>query len=99
MSEVREGYFAWIWEPERARSGEVDFGCWWMLAPDRPFPRWGVSWIEATGELYARDLGTDRYIVLGQHGSREEVEEAMSGWAGGAVKSLSEWFGVPVANE
>lgn len=81
---LREGYQDWISDPKRARSGEVDFGVWWGLQ-DRDFcygkSPWRVSWIEDTGELYARELTSDRYIVLGVYPTRAEVEARMEGWA------------------
>jgi len=96
---VWDGYKAWISQPERARGLELDFGVHWTLGPGIPPPHyWRVSWIEATGELYDRELEPegDRYIFLGPHATREEVEEAMAGWAGLGPKSLAEWFGVSV---
>jgi len=91
---VGTGYQVWISRPRRRRSGEVDFGVHWRLAPGVEFPRWRVSWIEGTGDFYAVELTTDRYIVLGHHESREGVEAALDGWAEGGPKSLAEWFGV-----
>lgn len=37
-------------DPRRRTSGEADYGCWWQ--DDRSFPRYRVSYIEATGEVY-----------------------------------------------
>ena len=99
VPELLEGYKEWITQPERARSLELDFGVHWRLPPGIPLAHhWRVSWIERTGELYARELDPegDRYIFLGQHATREEVEEAMAGWATLGPKSVAEWFGVPI---
>jgi len=46
--------------------------------------RWRASWIDDTGELYAKHLTTDAMIVLGHYPTREAVEERMEGWAGRA---------------
>jgi hypothetical protein len=83
--DIQTGFQPWIREPTRARSPEVDFGCWWTLSGNpREFPRWRVSWIEDTSELYAVELASHRphrYIVLARFGGREAVEAAMYGWA------------------
>jgi len=86
---IREqrGYNKWSSVPIRERSPEVDFGCWWKAGPlagDRLYDQWRVSWIEATGELYALDLAhreMERFIVIGHFLTREVVEAAMQGWA------------------
>ena len=89
--EIREGYRAWADDPRRKASKEVDFGVHWTL--DGHWPTWRVSWIEETGELYARELdGGDRYILLGVFPKREEVETFMEGWAEGP-HILEAWFG------
>lgn len=36
----------------RRRSGEADYGVWWM-EPERPRMYWRVSYVAATGEVYA----------------------------------------------
>lgn len=79
---VQPGYQAWSHAPRRKGSREVDFGCWWTL-DGRPgaFPRWRVSWIERTGELYAAQAQSDRYMPLGVFPTRQEVETALEGWA------------------
>jgi len=96
MLQVRTGYQAWISDPRRARSPEVDFGVWWRLGKQN-WPQWRVSWIEATGELYARELelDSDRYIILGTFATLEEVQARMAGWAEAelGLKDLNEWFG------
>jgi len=113
---VQQGYQEWISEPVRAKSPELDFGCWWKLYPDDPpaMPqhvllnnqpvttfsaasagRWRVSYVDSTGELYARHLAhnSDLFVVLGHFPTREAVEERMKGWAEGGAKVLTGWFG------
>ena len=61
---------------------ERDYGVWWTLLGDQQaFPKWRVSWILATGELYAVHLSDQGYwLPLGSL-STVEVEWAMEGWA------------------
>lgn len=69
-------------DPDRAGSGEVDFGVWWSEDAQR-YPRWRVSWIEKTGELYAVSLdhgAVSRVEIFGSFGSRDRVEAALAGW-------------------
>ena len=56
--------------------------------------RWRVSWIDDTGELYAKHLahGSDAMIVLGHYPTSEAVEERMEGWAEGGPKALTVFF-------
>ena len=54
--------------------------------------RWRVSWIDDTGELYAKHLASDAMIVLGHFPTREAVEERMEGWAEGGAKALTVFF-------
>jgi hypothetical protein len=54
--------------------------------------RWRVSWIDDTGELYAKHLATDAMIVLGHYPTREAVEVRMKGWAEGGAKALTVFF-------
>ena len=84
----RSAFQAWIAEPARARSPEVDYGCWWVLKDPRDFPRWRVSLIVNTGEVYAVQLEghrPDKFIVMGYltpgEESRAAMERAMEGWA------------------
>ena len=49
---------------ERRRSGEADYGCWWTEA-GHTWPRWRVSYIQKTGEVYAVQLTGGRVEVLG----------------------------------
>ena len=84
----RSGFQVWIAEPARARSPEVDYGCWWGLKDPRDFPRWRVSLLVNTGEVYAVPLEghrPDKFILLGQltpgEESRMQIERVMEGWA------------------
>jgi hypothetical protein len=74
------GYGGWKNDPFRSGSKETDLGCWWTYL-DRRRPRWRVSWIERTGELYAVQVAIPHmFIELGVF-TREEIEEKMKGWA------------------
>lgn len=79
--EVVGGYDEWSGLPCRERSPEADFGVWWRV-PGSPYT-WRVSWIQHTGELYARELTPDseRFVFLGAFLTREAVEGRMAGWA------------------
>jgi hypothetical protein len=96
---VREqrGYNQWASVPIRKHSPEVDFGCWWKKGPragNRLYDQWRVSWIEATGELYALDLAhrqMERFILIGHFPTREMVEAAMQGWAESEMH-LPDWI-------
>lgn len=92
--EIHTGYEEWISQEARRRSGELDFGAWWKVE-GQEHPRWRVSWIDDTGELYARERGTDRYIILGVYETEEEAERRMDGWASGQFggKDLTDFFG------
>jgi hypothetical protein len=87
---IQPGFDRWWNEPVRRGSLEVDYGRWWTLHGDeRAFPRWRVSWIARTGELYAVHGCRERqfFIVLGVYPTRTEVEQALEGWEipGGAI--------------
>lgn len=43
---------------DRRTSGEADFGVWWT-EPGQPYPKYRVSYIHATGEVYAVALNRD----------------------------------------
>lgn len=64
----------------RRQSPESDFGVLWT-EPDLPFPtypRYRVSWVERSGELYALELdGDERLEVLGV---TYAPDEALQGW-------------------
>lgn len=76
-------YRAWIDERKNLQPrGEVDFGVNWT--DGAAFPRWRVSWIIATGELYAVEQTSpsrDRFILFGIFETRAEVEDVLAGWA------------------
>jgi hypothetical protein len=88
VSAIRGGFQEWISEPVRARSPEVDFGCWWVLKHPRDWPKWRVSLIVDTREVYAVALEghqPDKFIPLGKVPGagdvRAEMEGLMQGWA------------------
>jgi hypothetical protein len=73
------GYGQWKNDPSRLGSPEKDFGSWWTFL-DRRRPRWRVSWIARTGELYAVQVAAPHmFIELGVF-TREELEAKMEGW-------------------
>lgn len=49
---------------ERRRSGEADYGAWWT-EPNQNWPRWRVSYIQKTGEVYAVQLNGGQVELLG----------------------------------
>lgn len=70
----------------RRRSPEVDFGVMWNDGPR--WPQYRVTWIKATGEVYALELGGDGHVELIGYGGpdREAVEDALEGWAEGDLR-------------
>lgn len=54
-------------DERRRRSPEWDYGVHWRTSADRPWPRWRVSWIVETGDLYAACavVGRPAAILLG----------------------------------
>ena len=50
--------------PERRTSGEADYGVHWQVN-GRPWPQWRVSYVQATGEVYAVERGAGPVRVLG----------------------------------
>jgi hypothetical protein len=66
----------------RKRSPEVDFGVMWQDG-FTPWPRYRVSWVEATGEFYAikQTLGTATVELLGVRVGRDAADAALDGWA------------------
>jgi hypothetical protein len=71
---------------QRRYSPELDFGVHWTDLPlpgeiPAALPRWRVSWIEHTGEVYAaRDAGGPVRVYGRIHG-RNQIEVALDGWA------------------
>ena len=78
-------------EAPLSRSGvEVDFGCHWT-EPGQTFPRWRVSWVERTGELYAvRTAGHPLLIVYAVIPAREAVDRVLAGWADASPRGAAE---------
>lgn len=82
---IQSGLKAWNNVHERVTSPEFDYGAWWTMTGDLyEFPRWSVSWIENTGEIYAWNTVEGRYIVLGNAGIGREGEARaeffLEGW-------------------
>lgn len=104
---IRDDYQEWINEPKRKHSPEIDWGVWWRLSlppqtVDAGFnQRWRVSWIDGTGELYAKELypGSEKFILIGVYPTREAVEARMEGWAEGGPEALTEFFAQEFADE
>jgi hypothetical protein len=72
--------------PERRRSGEADFGVHWTERPARPFPVWRVSYIQATGEVYAVCLtGPGLVKVLGTVPPDQDDRHVSGDWARGGT--------------
>lgn len=71
-----EAYYTDV--PGARRSGEVDFGVWWFDAEREP---WRVSWVRATGDVYAVRTNGGQVIVLGNMSNRRELEQRLDGWA------------------
>lgn len=42
----------------RLSSPEADYGVWWTEA-GKPYPKWRVSYVKATGEIYAHEMTTE----------------------------------------
>ncbi len=81
---IRSGYETWIKNPSRAASSEIHHGAWWRTAG----AYWRVSWLEATNEFYAAELGsTDRFVFLGNF-EKKDIAALMRGWFDGDNLSL-----------
>ena len=48
---------------ERRRSGEADYGVWWTEL-NHNWPKWRVSYIQKTGEVYAVQLSAGSQVKL-----------------------------------
>lgn len=70
-------------DPRRRSSPEVDFGVMWI--DSAPYPKHRVSWIEATGEVYAMNLTTSEIDLIGTLPTRGDVEAALDGWEHGPL--------------
>jgi len=76
---IAAGYETWLQDMERAASKKIEFGNWWRL----DVTYWRVTWIEATGELYAAERKpSDRYVVL-RCMAKKEVNDLMRKWFDG----------------
>lgn len=69
-----------------------DYGYWWVKGSTL-WPRWRVTWVESTGELYAKELvpTNARFVVLGVYPTKAEIDARMAGW-GGKTASLNDFF-------
>jgi hypothetical protein len=65
-------------KPERARSRQVTYGDAWTKV--EPFPRYRVSWIERTGELFAVVMPDKDVEIIGIFKTRKEVDRFMGNW-------------------
>src|SRR5690349_1500307 len=70
-------------DPRRAASRAVDVGLWWREGADEPLHR--AAWVQATGELYAVQLGPARggepaVELLAVFDNEHDVEAALDGW-------------------
>jgi hypothetical protein len=50
--------------PERQHSGEADYGVWWLNG-QMTYPRYRISYIHATGEVYVINQNSREVEVLG----------------------------------
>lgn len=71
---------------DRERSPELDFGVWWWEGAAPWGSQWRVSFVDATGELYAVESGGGspaerRLRILGRFRDRLHVELVLDGWA------------------
>ncbi len=83
--QITSGYRAWMHQSRRTRSKEIAFGEYWRMEG----VRWRVSWIEETGELYAADARSDRFLILGHFEDRRDVAHKMQHWfQGGDLPGL-----------
>lgn len=76
---IRNDYKDWITQEHRASSKEIDIGVGWHLhAGDKV--HWRLTWIEKTGELYAKKLDpwdSNDFIVITIVESEEKVRKAL----------------------
>jgi hypothetical protein len=76
-------------DPRRRRSGESDYGVWWTDGARR-WPNWRVSYIQATGEVYAKSVNGPVEILgvvppdPGQHYYRT-LDKLLEGWSEGGL--------------
>lgn len=80
--ELKKGLKEFNADPRRARSGECDYGGWWTPTGDpMDFPRYSVSWIEKTGEIYVWNSREDEFQVIGHAKTEKEADRLLEGWA------------------
>lgn len=71
---------------ERRRSGEADYGVWWTK-PGPSWPKWRVSYIHKTGEVYAVQLTGGTVELLGVVPADDDpiyyrtLDRILQGWA------------------
>lgn len=72
-------------DQRRERSPEADFGVFWR--DESGWPAWRISWVQATGEVYAAAMIDGAAEVLGVIAGDltarlryEPVEQALEGW-------------------
>ena len=82
--------------PKRRRSGEADYGVGWRGPDGASWPRWRVSYIQATGEVYAVALrGSGPVQVLGVVPPDDAdiyyktLDKTLSGWSDEGDRPLS----------
>lgn len=83
-NKIQKGLPQWLADPKRTLSVESDSGAWWTLHGDpREMPRYSVSWIHDTGELYAWSMRDDQFILLAKTDPNAEAraEFYIEGWA------------------
>lgn len=80
--QLQKGLAQFNADPTRKTSPEYDFGGWWTQeGKPLAWPRYSVSWIEHTGELYVWNSREDEYQVIATFATQAEVERALEGWA------------------
>ena len=65
-------------KPERSRTRQVNYGNAWTK--EAPFPRYGVFWLEKTGELIAAVMPDKEVEIIGTLKTHKEVERFMTNW-------------------
>jgi hypothetical protein len=70
-------------DPVREGSPERDYGEMWTADGDRAgWPRWRVSYVTLTGEVYSLRLAADGLVVVvGIAYCRDDADQKLGGWA------------------
>lgn len=82
-------------DERRRRSPEADYGVHWIEEAGRRFPTWTVSYVRATGEVYAVEGNSGRVKVLGGYRPDDEeiyyrsLDKVLKGWSEIGGKPLS----------